>query len=176
MIKIGITQRPKERMQELEAKCIWARVLCFDPRDKERKLHKKYSSKRLPGTEWFKIEPGREGVRGDKEFSELLKEVYLIGNEALELCIHYPNKSIPEHIKSLEDLVNQKERDEKLEGQLRQAEIKHKDDLKKLSDSSQEWERLAKSERARRVYLDSEIDDLRMHISALEGRLRSLGL
>lgn len=107
MIKIGITQRPTARMEELGAQVIWARVLCFEPRRHEQRLHAKYSDRRLPGTEWFRIETGREGVRGEPEFSDLLKEVYSLGEEVLSLCIHYPNKGLPEYLKYVEHLNRQ---------------------------------------------------------------------
>jgi hypothetical protein len=104
MIKIGITQRPTARMEELGAQVIWARVLCFEPRRHEQRLHAKYGDRRLPGTEWFRMEPGREQLQGDPEFSDLLDEVYSLGEEVLSLCIHHPNKGMPEYLEYVEDL------------------------------------------------------------------------
>ena len=98
MVKIGITQRPQAGMDELGAADIYARVLCYEPRKHEQRLHAKYSDRRVPGTEWFRFDPGRQGQRGDPEFGELLEEVYAIGEEVLSLCIHHPNMPLPVHL------------------------------------------------------------------------------
>ena len=130
MVKIGITQRPEARMTELEPQVVWARVLCFEPRKHEQRLHAKYAERWLPGTEWFRIETGREGVRGDIEFDELLKEVYEIGNEVLSLCMHHPNKSIPEHLDYIKKLNHQQMLSAATEDGIKQAAFKEVDRLK----------------------------------------------
>lgn len=55
-VKIGITDRPVARMQELDNPEILARVPVMKPREKEQLLHDRYGPQRMPQTEYFRLD------------------------------------------------------------------------------------------------------------------------
>ena len=55
-VKIGITERPLTRMQELGNPTILARVPVMKPRDKETLLHNRFAPQRVPQTEYFQLD------------------------------------------------------------------------------------------------------------------------
>ena len=55
-VKIGITERPVSRMQELGNPKILARVPVMKPRDKEQLLHNRFAPQRVPQTEYFQLD------------------------------------------------------------------------------------------------------------------------
>ena len=55
-VKIGITERPVTRMQELGKPTIQARVPVMKPRDKEQLLHNRFAPQRVPQTEYFQLD------------------------------------------------------------------------------------------------------------------------
>jgi len=55
-VKIGITERPVTRMQELGNPKILSRVPVMKPRDKEQLLHNRYAPQRVPQTEYFQLD------------------------------------------------------------------------------------------------------------------------
>jgi len=58
LVKIGITERanPKLRNDELDNPTVLARVLVSGPRQHELELHKTYKAKRLPQSEYFRLD------------------------------------------------------------------------------------------------------------------------
>lgn len=56
LVKIGITDRPVARMQELDNPQILARVPVMKPREKEQLLHNRYGPQRMPQTEYFRLD------------------------------------------------------------------------------------------------------------------------
>ena len=55
LVKIGITDRPERRMEELDNPTVLARVPVRRPARHEKRLHQKYQAKRVPQTEWFAL-------------------------------------------------------------------------------------------------------------------------
>jgi hypothetical protein len=55
-VKIGITERPVTRMQELGKPIILARVPVMKPRDKEQLLFNRFAPQRVPQTEYFQLD------------------------------------------------------------------------------------------------------------------------
>ena len=55
LVKIGETDRPVERMRELDNPTILARVPVMRARDKEQLLHRRFESQRLPQSEYFRL-------------------------------------------------------------------------------------------------------------------------
>ena len=55
--KIGLTRNPPERIKQLggEDCTVLAMVMCIDPEKVEALLHKRFASKRMPQSEWFKL-------------------------------------------------------------------------------------------------------------------------
>ena len=73
LIKIGRTDNPKRRMSELKPDEIIAVQESSDSRELEKKLHRKFNSKRLPQSEYFRITPedalkalNRSGLAGNE--------------------------------------------------------------------------------------------------------------
>ena len=179
MVKIGITQRPEARMRELEAETIWARVLCFDPRRHEQELHKHFSGKRLPGTEWFQIEPG------SKEFQALLSRVQKIGTSAMALCTLNKSETVLDQLHKITTMEQKCEELKQANNLLESSKRKYLQERQTLQDRIQEiegqsnkeakhWQQQYELERGKRIYSDSIVNDLKLHIKALEGRLSSL--
>lgn len=134
MVKIGITQRPEARMRELDAETIWARVLCFDPRRQEQELHKHFSGKRLPGTEWFQIKPG------SKEFKVLLNKVEKIGKSAMALCTLNNNETVLDQLQRITSLEKRCEELRQENALLQSSKSKYLQERKILKDRIQDLE------------------------------------
>lgn len=56
LVKIGITDRPERRMDELGNPTVLARVPVRHPRRYEQRLHQIHQAKRVPQTEWFSLD------------------------------------------------------------------------------------------------------------------------
>ena len=56
LVKIGETDRPIERMRELDNPTILARVPVMSAYDKEQLLHRRFKSQQLPQSEYFRLD------------------------------------------------------------------------------------------------------------------------
>ena len=165
-------------MRELDAETIWARVLCFDPRRQEQELHKHFSGKRLPGTEWFQIKPG------SKEFQVLLNKVEKIGKSAMALCTLNNNETVLDQLQRIRSLEKRFDELRQENALLESSKRKYLQERKILKDRIQDlegqsnneakhWHKQYELERGKRIYTESTVHDLKLHIKALEGRLSS---
>ena len=65
LVKLGKTGRPSGRLAELQGPEVLAMVFCLDYSAEETKLHRKFQAKRLPQTEYFRL--------NEEELSEALE-------------------------------------------------------------------------------------------------------
>ena len=79
LIKIGITDRPTARMNDLGDPEVLARVPVKNPRRHESDLHTLYQAQRLPQSEWFNLD--------EKERADLLSSVALLADKFLSLVV-----------------------------------------------------------------------------------------
>lgn len=86
LIKIGITDRPTARMNDLGDPEVLARVPVKNPRKHESDLHVLYQAQRLPQSEWFNLD--------EKERADLLSSVALLADKFLSLVV-IPNELTP---------------------------------------------------------------------------------
>lgn len=79
LVKIGITDRPNARMDELDKPEILARVPVAKPRHCERHLHNHFRAQRVPQTEWFGLD--------DEQLEELFQLVESVAQPFLDLIV-----------------------------------------------------------------------------------------
>ena len=79
LVKIGITDRPERRMEELGRPTVLARVPVRHPRRHEQHLHQKYQAKRVPQTEWFSLD--------EQELADLFQHLHQVARPFLDLIV-----------------------------------------------------------------------------------------
>jgi len=82
LIKIGITDRPAARMNDLGNPEILARIPVKNPRKHEIDLHSLYQLQRLPQSEWFNL--------SESELDELLSNVASMADTFLSMVVLPP--------------------------------------------------------------------------------------
>ena len=87
LVKIGITDRPERRMEELDNPTVLARVPVRRPARHEKRLHQKYQAKRVPQTEWFAL--------AEDELAELFEHLEELARPFLALIV-LPGNAEPE--------------------------------------------------------------------------------
>lgn len=83
LIKIGITDRPAARMNDLGNPEILARIPVKNPRKHEIDLHGLYQSQRLPQSEWFNL--------SESELDDLLSNVASMADTFLSMVVLPPS-------------------------------------------------------------------------------------
>ena len=79
LVKIGITDRPERRMEELDNPQVLARVPVRRPARHEKRLHQKFQAKRVPQTEWFAL--------AEEELDELFDHLEDLARPFLDLIV-----------------------------------------------------------------------------------------
>lgn len=156
--KIGRTIKPDSRMNQLggEGLDIIAIVLCTDAIEVEKQLHRKYSSKRLPQSEWFNL--SQEEVR---QVQSRLEEVFSEGRRYIKLD--------GKHLPTLSQVRGKDKRIEQLEA----SNERLKKELASLEDTAKK-----QSESIERLRLEIDnklgiISQQRHHIDRLLSRSKT---
>ena len=146
--KIGRTIKPDNRMNQLggEDLDVIALVLCTDANEVERELHRQYSSKRLPQSEWFNL-----SIDEVRQVQSKLEEVFTDGRRFIKL-----------HGKNLPSLSQVREKERQVEALEMQ--------LSKLKEIESQY----KSKEAKYQEYKKEVASQQNHISELKRNIKEL--
>lgn len=159
--KIGRTIKPDNRMNQLggEDLDVIALVLCTDANEVERELHRQYSSKRLPQSEWFNL--STDEVR---QVQSKLEEVFTDGRRSIKLHgKHLPSLSqVRDKERQVEALEMQLKNLKELEVQCKSKEVKYQESKKEVATQLNHISELKRTikELSNRDYAEEEFDEI----------------